>query len=524
MRFTVDAGLLPNGTVTQIVDTGVDGLASIVWSVDSDPAKPVQHATAELLVAGQVVAGRYLPVRFSTQLALANGVAYDPSDCAESPAAEAYTVQQAIDTLCKRTQGGGCCVTVGLAGEFDTLDVALRTLLAEGRRDICICLLPGNHNLADSLSLTGSMRHRISIHGAGPASRVVLRQEAFKFDTFASLTLRDFTLANSGEPGSFGFLKCQNVDFSHVDFFGRSGVGSSLLQIAGSTRLLIEDCSVFAVATDNNERRDFVLERIPSLVASRNALGATATLDGSLNEAAEAIAALGPADRRKMATEITALLRSNDLASLSSREQASLNNLRLVLGRNASPAALLSRALGQLAGALRAGIPAFALALDDTDDACLINNRLQGRITLFGESDEFPAVTADQLKRLSAAVKAGAVAFDDSGSLILERNELQGVRMSGKALANVIDTAQGSLSIWNTLQVTDNRIDSEDDHYPGFNCVFNGNTLEPQGDVGFLLANQAKIIGNFAHNDFRLFVAGANPESFGNGGLSVLAL
>lgn len=523
VRFTVDAGLLPNGTVTQIVDTGVDGLASIVWSVDSDPAKPVQHATAELLVAGQVVAGRYLPVRFSTQLALANGVAYDPSDCAELLAAEAYTVQQAIDTLCKRTQGGGCCVTVGLAGEFDTLDVALRTLLAEGRRDICICLLPGNHNLADSLSLTGSMRHRISIHGAGPASRVVLRQEAFKFDTFASLTLRDFTLANSGEPGSFGFLKCQNVDFSHVDFFGRSGVGSSLLQIAGSTRLLIEDCSVFAVATDNNERRDFVLERIPSLVASRNALGATATLDGSLNEAAEAIAALGPADRRKMATEITALLRSNDLASLSSREQASLNNLRLVLGRNASPAAL-SRALGQLAGALRAGIPAFALALDDTDDACLINNRLQGRITLFGESDEFPAVTADQLKRLSAAVKAGAVAFDDSGSLILERNELQGVRMSGKALANVIDTAQGSLSIWNTLQVTDNRIDSEDDHYPGFNCVFNGNTLEPQGDVGFLLANQAKIIGNFAHNDFRLFVAGANPESFGNGGLSVLAL
>jgi hypothetical protein len=46
--------------------------------------------------------------------------------------------------------------TVGLTGEFDNLDLALRTLLAEGRRDICICLLPGNHNLADSLSLTGS--------------------------------------------------------------------------------------------------------------------------------------------------------------------------------------------------------------------------------------------------------------------------------------------------------------------------------------------------------------------------------
>jgi hypothetical protein len=122
----------------------------IAWSLDSDPGKPVQHATAELLVAGQVVAGRYLPVHFSAQLALASGVAYDPAGCADLLAAEAYTVQQAIDTLCKRTQGGGCCVTVGLAGEFETLDLALRKLIGEGRRDICICLLPGNHSLADA--------------------------------------------------------------------------------------------------------------------------------------------------------------------------------------------------------------------------------------------------------------------------------------------------------------------------------------------------------------------------------------
>lgn len=523
VRFTAIDGLLPNGTKVQEVDTLADGVASLNWSLDSDPAKPVQHATAELLVAGQVVAGRYLPVHFSAQLALASGVAYDPSNCADLLAAEAYTVQEAIDTLCKRTQGGGCCVTVGLAGEFETLDLALRTLMAEGRRDICICLLPGNHSLADDMSLSGTTRHRISIHGAGPASRVVLKQEAFKFDTFASLTLRDFTLANTGDADSFSFLKCQSVDFSHVEFFGRSAVGSSLVQIAGSSRLLIEDCTVFAIATGNDEKLDFVLQRVPSLAASRNAFGATASLDGSLNEAATAIAALSPADRKKMSAEITSLLRSNDLASLSSREQTSLNNLRVAVGQ-ASTAAALGKALNQLAGALRAGTPAFALALDDTVDASLINNRLRGRITLFGESDELPDVTPDQLKRLSAAMKAGAVAFDESGTLVLDRNELQGIRMSGKALGNVINTAQGTLPAWHNLQVTNNRIDSEGDHYPGFNCAFNGNTLEPQGDVGALLANQAKIIGNFAHNDFRLFVAGANPESFGNGGLNVVPL
>jgi hypothetical protein len=319
------------------------------------------------------------------------------------------------------------------------------------------------------------------------------------------------------------FLKCQNVDFRHVDFLGRSATGSSLLQIAGSSRLLIEGCTVFAIATDNNERLDFIVQRVPSLAAHRNAFAATAIIDGSLNKAAEAIAALDPAERKKMSGEISTLLRSNDLSNLTGREQTSLNNLRVVVGRNPTAAAL-SKALNQFADALRAGTPAFALALDDTDDASLINNRLRGRITLFGESDDMPDINTDQLQRLSAAIKAGAVTFDDNGTLIIERNELQGVRISGKALAKVIENAQGTLPVWHNLQVTNNRIDSEQDHYPGFNAAFNGNTLEPQGDVGVLLANQAKVIGNFAHNDFRLFVAGANPESFGNGGLNVVPI
>lgn len=523
VRFTVDAGQLPNGTQSQVVATQADGTASIAWSLASDPNRPVQHAVAELLVAGQALPGRYLPVRFSAQLALASGIAYDPGNCADLLAAQAYTVQQAIDTLCKRTTGGGCCVTVGLAGEFETLDVALRTLIEEGRRDICICLLPGNHNLADSLSLTGTPRHRIGIHGAGPASRLILKEEALRFDTFASLTLKDFTVINSGGPRSMDFLHCQSMQFSHVDFAGRTTFGNSLLRIVGTGKLLIEGCQILAIAAANNEKLDFMLQKLPSLAPFRNAFGPTASIDGSLAKAGESIAALSPEERKKMSTEIAALLRGNDQASFSLREQKSLNNLRLAVGRNLSAAAL-SKAIDQLASALNNATPAFALALDETDDASLIDNRLRGRITLFGESDEFPDINGDQIRRLSGALKAGAVTFEENGSLVLERNRLQGLRISGKALAPVVDSAQGNLPAWHVLQVTGNRIDSENDHYPGFNCAFNGNTLEPEGDVGAIFANQAKVIGNFAHNDFRLFICGTNAESFGNGGLNVVTL
>lgn len=524
VRFTVAEGLLPNGKKVDEADTQADGVASIVWSLDSDPTKPVQHATAELLVAGQPASGRYLPVHFSAQLALASEVAYDPANCADLLAAKAYTVQDAIDTLCKRTQGGGCCVTVGLAGEYETLDLALRTLLDQDRRDICICLLPGNHTLKDGLSLTGTARQRIHIHGAGPASRLVLKSQDFKLDNFAALSLEDFTIISSGDQHSISLMRCQELRLSTLDIAGVSATGSSVLQIAGSQRLLIEGSRIIAISVDdNNARLKFVTDRVPSLSPFSKALSATASLDGSLSKAADTIAAMSAAERKQIVGEINALLRSNDLALLSTREQRDLRALSAAIGRTSSTASL-SKAIGQLASSLRAATPAYALAIDDTDDASLINNRIYGRITLFGESDDAAPFTADQLKRVGAAIKAGAVTFDDSGSLVLERNVLQGMRISAKALKKVIDSAQGALPMWHDLRVLNNRIDSENDHYPGFNCAFSGNTLESQGNVGVLIADQAKIIGNFAHNDFHLLVVGNNPESFGNGGLAVQAL
>jgi hypothetical protein len=56
----------------------------------------------------------HLPIRFTADLSLASQVAYDPSACPLLLGAEAYTVQAAIDNLCKMQRGGGCAVTVGV--------------------------------------------------------------------------------------------------------------------------------------------------------------------------------------------------------------------------------------------------------------------------------------------------------------------------------------------------------------------------------------------------------------------------
>jgi len=99
VRFTlVDGhGGLNGSPDPQTVVTGDDGLASIVWDVDSVTA--VQQVRAEVLDDGGNPFG--LPVYFTASLLTAARTAYTPSgNCPDL--AGATDVQQAIDILCER--------------------------------------------------------------------------------------------------------------------------------------------------------------------------------------------------------------------------------------------------------------------------------------------------------------------------------------------------------------------------------------------------------------------------------------
>lgn len=522
VRFTVDAGTLPNGTHTEIATTQADGVASIVWSLACDPAKPVQRAKAELLVAGQPVAGRYLPVHFSAQLALASQVAYDPSGCADLLAAKAFSVQEAIDALCKRPQGGGggCCTTVGEGGQFPTLDRALRTLLQDDRNDICLCLLPGQHTLEDDLSVEGSRRHRVHIHGCGAASRLALRSQFFILDNFGAVSLQDFSLVRTGTPESIILRRCSDLRISRIDCVGSSTAGRSLLRIGGSRRLVIEDSRLLA---DNLDERklEFLFAQVSQLENYKSAFRPSAIIDGRLPEYAEQLAALGADEQKVLTAQIATMIRmaANANISFSQRELLALNTMRNALGNATVP--VLAAALEQLGSAMLTAAPGFALALEDIGDVSLVGNQLRGQITLFGEGENSPLPGRDQLARLSGAINQSEVSLLASGNLTLERNRLNGLRLNEAVFKNILERMRGALPVCAQLRVTDNQIDSELDHYPGLNCALSGNTFDTQDDVGMIIATQAKIIGNFMRNKHRLYALGVAPESFGNGSLTI---
>jgi hypothetical protein len=86
-----------NGQKQVTVATGADGTTSVPFTVDG--TTPVQQVKATLRdVANNP---RHLPLIFTARLMFAESVIYDPSNCADLKAAQADTVQKAIDTLCK---------------------------------------------------------------------------------------------------------------------------------------------------------------------------------------------------------------------------------------------------------------------------------------------------------------------------------------------------------------------------------------------------------------------------------------
>ena len=184
VRFRIESGngrLQGTNATTAVVATDANGIATCVWHLDGQT--PHQQVDAHLLdAAGDPIDQQV--VRFHAGLSRADRVAYDPRACPDLASATppVATVQQAIDALCRRPSGGGrcCCVVVGPGGEFERLAEAVAALLERGESDLCLCLLPGDHDLPGWRVVNDDPRRRVNlkIAGCGPSTRIDLLDNA----------------------------------------------------------------------------------------------------------------------------------------------------------------------------------------------------------------------------------------------------------------------------------------------------------------------------------------------------------
>ena len=139
--------------------------------------------------------------------------------------------------------GSGCDITVGPGGQFERLDgELLAQLLEQNRGAVCICLMPGTHQI-DSLVLASQSRTaRLAIHGCGLPTTLQVAGR-FLIGGLTSLELRDLAIVMAD--GGVLLQSIGDLRLSGLVIASRNAeAGGPLLQASGATRLRMTGCQI----------------------------------------------------------------------------------------------------------------------------------------------------------------------------------------------------------------------------------------------------------------------------------------
>ncbi|MCW3846490.1 DUF6519 domain-containing protein [Sphingomonas sp. LB-2] len=192
------------GAATVDIQTDANGFAECLWTLV--PGDPPSHVVAKLMKNAATPWGAP-DIRFSGSL---------------------------IDL-----PRGGCCVTVGKGGDFETLDEAMETLLADDEiNDICICLTAGDHVLTKNIVIYQRDGLNLMIHGCGPATRLHIGDRHFYLYQMGAFELADLELI-AGK-GSIVALAMPSATLRRVTASGERYIFAS----QQCTTVTIEDCDL----------------------------------------------------------------------------------------------------------------------------------------------------------------------------------------------------------------------------------------------------------------------------------------
>jgi photosystem II stability/assembly factor-like uncharacterized protein len=139
--------------------------------------------------------------------------------------------------------GGGCAVTVGEEGEVKLLNTAtLKELLAKHKGQLCLCFLPGTHEVG-AIEVNGENKSRISIHGCGLASRVLMTQ-SWLFEQFLSFDVSNVAF-EMRQKSQLGFQVCEEVALAGLSILAPDNRDVPELEFGKQvTRLRITDTRI----------------------------------------------------------------------------------------------------------------------------------------------------------------------------------------------------------------------------------------------------------------------------------------
>lgn len=477
-------GHLQGAASPAIVLTGADGVAACTWELDSATQK--QQVEARLTDAlGQTV---HLPVRFNANLSTAAEISYDPKNC--SNLAGAKTVQAAIDILCKLDQGKCCCVAVGKGGEFERLADAINKLL-KTENDICICLMPGDHQLPGDLAITpgsGKPTH-VRIAGCGRASRLSVSDKTLGASKLASFALSDLSvLAVDKASTPITIEDCAEVSITGCYLRQEQLDITDLLTIAGANRIVLANNFIESYWWQEPLRKFFGVEAAAEF--------STSSFDTMILNAATKLAKGGARAQADLVKTVgKASPQSRARVSRTSAVSDTISQIGAVKIQRQN----ISDAVAQFSFLLPQLVIAPAVVIADANaDVSIRNNiivgevRFYGRQTMLGQSQFDEVAKKIQLRRLTlSSTQRGAK---------IEGNTLTEVTVDSK-----IGVAAATLDgVFNRISLLDNTFSSPRNEWLAANVISNGNyfnlNLPGKTKLGTVAASSFICLGTSGGN------------------------
>jgi hypothetical protein len=421
-------------------------------------------------------------------------------------------VQTAVDELFARANGDANGFTVGGSGaEFPNVVTALQTLLAQGRRDIRLVLLPGDHELDTTIlftpNATAGATH-LTLVGSGWTSRLLVRRPATFLD-FSSVTFQALAIEFNPE----AYLELWNCEINLLDNRIAGFSKEGLFRPVTPSRLLVRDNIVEVTAQDYTVDPVSILVPLDAEATVRELFSTRAPRLFTLRAQAivDKLRALSAAQRSQRVLSIEGNLERSPGDFQRGAYNDLVANIRQGGGPDARAIPLLAtirqQAL-QWAGAgvfLQNRLPGYPIRLE--------SNQIFGTVSLYGAPGA--ELSSTDLSVIAGRL-AGSVGFDPTAAfeLIATGNRMSGF-VVGADMLNVLRSTTPIMPLFQRMALSDNTFDSGQNQIAAVNVELNGNmfTTSP---FGWIVAEEILAIGNVARNDVAIDVATRNLVQAGN--------
>lgn len=516
------------------VKTGVDGIAECGWLLDNNPVNKSQRVVARLVDNGGVP--HYLPVHFNASLSLAGDVAYSPQ-CLFLKEKNVSTVHDALEELCKKESQAakGCTVTVDPNRESDRIDLVIAELLEDKKiTDICICLMPGDHQLPEGLSLDalnlGRKTLHIKIKGCGPQSRIYLPTE-MKIRGVTSFVLEEvfirFTALKSMTTPHISFDQINVLKILSCQISG-SLTGSSAIVVNQVAKADIRDNIIIPWqplqllnVINTLESEGFTpmdvsdSGNLGSLIQPMERLTLSSTSLGMLNMTPTALSVplSAPSRSAPAGEDSSGLLRTNLMGSVREDRIELVHTIFSEAVDRERIAELLAAEEAAAPGELTTAEPVSVLAnlalviMDGGGQIAIDDNIISPNLSIYGPGD-VQTTSIDELKNLATFIGQNKVSLiPGNGYLHLRGNRIQQILLGRSVhtqIQMILAETQGTISgVFRRLFFADNIVaKAENNIWLAYvtNIDQNYFTAPLPGDgvldLGVSIAHRAVIQGN----------------------------